>query len=103
MRTTRPDLRARTGLGIWPTPLQSADDQAGIYVKREDLCGFAFGGSKVRALQPLLGEALGRQARTIVTGGRRDSNWVALAAAATARLGLPGCASACPAATRPAR
>ena len=71
MRTTRPDLRARTGLGIWPTPLQSADNQAGIYVKREDLCGFAFGGSKVRALQPLLGEALGRQARTIVTGGRR--------------------------------
>ena len=45
MRTTRPDLRARTGLGIWPTPLQSADDQAGIYVKREDLCGFAFGDS----------------------------------------------------------
>lgn len=88
MRTTRPDLRARTGLGIWPTPLQSADDRAGIYVKREDLCGFAFGGSKVRALQPLLGEALGRQARTIVTGGRRDSNWVALAAAVTARLGL---------------
>lgn len=62
MRTTRPDLQARTGLGIWPTPLQSTDNRAGGYVKREDLCGFAFGGSKVRALEALLGEALGRQA-----------------------------------------
>ena len=88
MRTTRPDLDARAVLGIWPTPLQNADERAGIYVKREDLCGFAFGGSKVRALEPLLGEALGREARTIVTGGRRDSNWVALAAAAAAQLGL---------------
>jgi D-cysteine desulfhydrase len=79
-------LQARTGLGIWPTPLQSTDNRAGSYVKREDLCGFVFGGSKVRALEPLPGEALGRRARTMVTGGRRDSNWVALAAAA--RLGL---------------
>ena len=88
MRTTPPDRQARPELGIWPTPLQTADGPAGIYVKRDDLCGFAFGGSKVRALEPLLGEALGRQARTIVTGGRRDSNWVALAAVAAARLGL---------------
>ncbi len=88
MRTTRPDLDARAVLGIWPTPLQNADERADVYVKREDLCGFAFGGSKVRALEQLLGEALGREARTIVTGGRRDSNWVALAAAAAARLGL---------------
>jgi len=85
---TLPDGQARTGLGIWPTPLQTADGPAGIYVKRDDLCGFAFGGSKVRALEPLLGEALGRQAQIIVTGGRRDSNWVALAAIAAARLGL---------------
>jgi len=77
-------------LGLWPTPLQAGDVAAGIYVKREDLCGFAFGGSKVRALEPLLGEACGQGARSIVTGGRRDSNWVALTAAAAARLGL-GC------------
>jgi len=77
-------------LGLWPTPLQAADAAAGIYVKREDLCGFAFGGSKVRALEPVLAEARGRGARSIVTGGRRDSNWAALAAAAAAGLGL-GC------------
>jgi argininosuccinate lyase len=75
-------------LGLWPTPLQAADAAAGIYVKREDLCGFAFGGSKVRALEPVLAEARGRGARSIVTGGRRDSNWAALAAAAATRLGL---------------
>jgi 1-aminocyclopropane-1-carboxylate deaminase/D-cysteine desulfhydrase-like pyridoxal-dependent ACC family enzyme len=75
-------------LGLWPTPLQAADAAAGIYVKREDLCGFAFGGSKVRALEPVLAEARGRGAPSIVTGGRRDSNWTALAAAAAAWLGL---------------
>lgn len=83
MRTTRP---GRTQLGIWPTPLQTVDGGAGIYAKRDDLCGFAFGGSKVRALEPLLDDTLSREARRIVVGGRRDSNWVALAAAA--RLGL---------------
>ena len=84
------ELERELRLGLWPTPLQAADAAGGIYVKREDLCGFAFGGSKVRALEPVLGEARGRGAQSIVTGGRRDSNWVALAAVAAARLGL-GC------------
>ena len=75
-------------LGIWPTPLQKAGTDPGVLVKREDLCGFAFGGSKVRALEPLLGAALAHGARTLVVGGRRDSNWVALAALAAARLDL---------------
>jgi hypothetical protein len=42
----------------------------------------------VRALEPVLAEARGRGARSIVTGGRHDSNWATLAAAAAARLGL---------------
>lgn len=82
--TSRTEIR----LGLWPTPLQAVDAAAGVYVKRDDLCGFAIGGSKVRALEPVLDEACGRSARSIVTGGRRDSNWVALAAAAADRLGL---------------
>ena len=78
-------------LGLWPTPLQAAEAAAAVYVKREDLCGFAFGGSKVRALEPVLGEVRGRGAWSIVTGGRRDSNWVALIAAAAAAVrGLAG-------------
>jgi D-cysteine desulfhydrase len=90
MNTVSSPVAGRTHLGIWPTPLQTMDGGAGIYAKREDLCGFAFGGSKVRALEPLLDDALARQARSIVVGGRRDSNWVALAAVAAARVGL-GC------------
>jgi argininosuccinate lyase len=45
----------------------------------------------VRALEPVLAEARGRGGRSIVTGGRRDSNWAALAAVTAARddyLGL---------------
>jgi len=77
-------------LGIWPTPLPPLDGAPGVYVKREDLCGFAFGGSKVRALEPLLEQAMQSGAEIVVVGGRRDSNWVALAAIAASRVGL-GC------------
>jgi 1-aminocyclopropane-1-carboxylate deaminase/D-cysteine desulfhydrase-like pyridoxal-dependent ACC family enzyme len=75
-------------LGIWPTPLVPLGGAGGVYVKREDLCGFAFGGSKVRALEPLLNEAIRSGAQSVVVGGRRDSNWVALAAIAASRFGL---------------
>jgi 1-aminocyclopropane-1-carboxylate deaminase/D-cysteine desulfhydrase-like pyridoxal-dependent ACC family enzyme len=81
-------LRGRVRLGIWPTPLQHVDGAAGVHVKREDLCGFAFGGSKIRALEPLLDQAVSSGAERIVLGGRRDSNWMALAAVAASRLGL---------------
>jgi 1-aminocyclopropane-1-carboxylate deaminase/D-cysteine desulfhydrase-like pyridoxal-dependent ACC family enzyme len=75
-------------LGIWPTPLPPLSGAPDVYVKREDLCGFAFGGSKVRALEPLLEQALRSGAEILVVGGRRDSNWVALAAIAASRVGL---------------
>lgn len=88
MRTYRGHGACQVRLGIWPTPLQRLDEPGGRYVKREDLCGFAFGGSKVRAIEPLLGEALARGAASVITGGRRDSNWVALTALAAASLGL---------------
>jgi D-cysteine desulfhydrase len=75
-------------LGAWPTPLQRLDNLGGYYVKREDLCGFAFGGTKVRAVEPLLRDALTSGASSLVTGGRRDSNWAALAAVGAAWAGL---------------
>lgn len=84
---TRP-AACRVRLGVWPTPLQELDDGGGYYVKREDLCGFAFGGSKVRAVEPLLRDALTSGASSLVTGGRRDSNWAALAAIGAASVGL---------------
>lgn len=83
---SRPD--AEPALGIWPTPLQRVPGRPEVFVKRDDLCGFGFGGSKVRALEPLLAAALRQGADTLVVGGRRDSNWLALAALAAARFGL---------------
>lgn len=77
--------RPRASLGVWPTPLQDVD---GLWMKREDLSGFGFGGNKVRKLEFLLGSALARGQRHVVTFGALQSNHVRATAAACARLGL---------------
>jgi L-cysteate sulfo-lyase len=59
-----------------------------IYVKRDDLTGLGGGGSKLRKLEFLLGEALAQGADTIITVGARQSNHARLTAAAAARTGL---------------
>jgi len=74
-------------LGLWPTPMQEVIGAARTFVKREDLNGFAFGGTKVRALEALLNQARTTGSTTVVVGGRADSNWVALAAIAITRQG----------------
>ncbi|GAA3530978.1 1-aminocyclopropane-1-carboxylate deaminase [Aeromicrobium flavum] len=77
--------RPRAHLGVWPTPLQDVD---GLWMKREDLSGFGFGGNKVRKLEFLLGAAVARGQRRVVTFGALQSNHVRATAAACARLGL---------------
>lgn len=77
--------RPRAHLGVWPTPLQDVD---GLWMKREDLSGFGFGGNKVRKLEFLLGAAVARGQRHVVTFGALQSNHVRATAAACARLGL---------------
>ncbi|MGH3203500.1 MAG: pyridoxal-phosphate dependent enzyme, partial [Streptosporangiaceae bacterium] len=85
---------ARVGLAVLPTPLVPAPRLAevvgagALYVKRDDLTGFAFAGNKARPLEILLGAALGEGADTLVTGGAPGSNFCAAAAAAAARTGL---------------
>lgn len=95
--TQATDKRLRTSLariGHYPTPLEElprlsrALGGARIWVKRDDLTGLAFGGSKTRALGGLLNEALAHGADTIITCGPTTSNHVRLAAAAANRLGL---------------
>ncbi|MBN3763372.1 D-cysteine desulfhydrase family protein [Burkholderia sp. Ac-20365] len=77
-----------------PTPVQylsRLSKQVGdvdIYVKRDDLMGLGGGGSKLRKLEFLLGEALAQGADTIITVGARQSNHARLTAAAAARAGL---------------
>src|SRR5579859_1209956 len=90
------DVAARVRLAVLPTPLVLAPrlgEAVGadaLYVKRDDLTGFAFAGNKARPLEFLVAAALGEGADTLVTGGAAGSNFCAAAAAAAARAGL-GC------------
>lgn len=81
-------------LAALPTPLVEAPRLAAalgvtsLFVKRDDLTGFAVAGNKARPLEPLLDEALAAGADTLVTGGTIGSNFVAAATAAAAYAGL---------------
>jgi 1-aminocyclopropane-1-carboxylate deaminase/D-cysteine desulfhydrase-like pyridoxal-dependent ACC family enzyme len=87
-------LPARVELAALPTPLVTAPRLAAafgtglLYVKRDDLTGFALGGNKARSLEFLIADALGRGADTLVTGGAAGSNLCVCAAAAARRAGL---------------
>ncbi len=85
----------RTRLAVLPTPLvetpalAEALGLAGqLFVKRDDLTGFALAGNKARQLEMLIGEARSCDADVIVTGGSVGSNFVAAAAAAATQAGL---------------
>jgi 1-aminocyclopropane-1-carboxylate deaminase/D-cysteine desulfhydrase-like pyridoxal-dependent ACC family enzyme len=85
---------ARVRLATLPTPLVAVPRLAqalragALYVKRDDLTGFAFGGNKARPLEFLIGAATADRADTLVTGGAPGSNFCAAAAAAALRAGL---------------
>jgi D-cysteine desulfhydrase len=85
---------ARVRLATLPTPLAAAPRLAqalragSLYVKRDDLTGFAIGGNKARPLEFLVGAAAADRADTLVTGGAPGSNFCAAAAAAALRAGL---------------
>ena len=73
-----------------PLPRLSAalGGRAELWIKREDLLPLAFGGNKLRNLEPLVGAALAEGADCLVTSGRRWSNHCRLTAAAGAVAGL---------------
>lgn len=84
----------RVSLATLPTPLEEAprlSDALGgprIFLKRDDLTGFALGGNKVRKLEYLLAEAWAQGADVVVTGAGPQSNYLRATAAAARRLGL---------------
>jgi 1-aminocyclopropane-1-carboxylate deaminase/D-cysteine desulfhydrase-like pyridoxal-dependent ACC family enzyme len=90
------DVAARFRLATLPTPLIPAPRLAevmgagALYVKRDDLTGFALAGNKARPLEFLLADAIAGGADTLVTGGAPGSNFCPAAAAAARRAGL-GC------------
>jgi 1-aminocyclopropane-1-carboxylate deaminase/D-cysteine desulfhydrase-like pyridoxal-dependent ACC family enzyme len=87
-------LPPRTRLAVLPTPLLAAPRLANalglrsLFVKRDDLTGFAFAGNKARPLEFLLAGALGGGADTLVTGGAPGSNFCAATAAAARSEGM---------------
>lgn len=85
--------RARVDLVIAPTPLHQArrlSHELGVelYFKRDDLTGTGLGGNKLRGLEYLLADALGRGCDSLVTGAGPQSNWTMLAALACLRSGI---------------
>ena len=83
----------RVPLGIYPTPfykLEQISAQYGrdIYIKRDDLCGVALGGNKVRKLEYLLADAQKQGCDTVFTTGGAQSNHAMLTAACASRLGM---------------
>ena len=87
-------LPPRTPLAVLPTPLVPAPRLAGalglsdLFVKRDDLTGFAFAGNKARPLEFLVAGAVGERADTLLTGGAPGSNFCAATAAVAQREGL---------------
>jgi L-cysteate sulfo-lyase len=81
-----------------PTPIQRlqrveralgpSSNGVQIYAKRDDHMSLGGGGSKLRKLEFLLGDAAAAGADTIIATGGRQSNFARLAAASAARLGL---------------
>ena len=88
-----PRLPERLRLAYAPTPIEPLPrlSQAlgvELYVKRDDLTGFAESGNKVRKLEFLAREALDQGADTLITVGALQSNCCRATAAVAARLGL---------------
>jgi 1-aminocyclopropane-1-carboxylate deaminase/D-cysteine desulfhydrase-like pyridoxal-dependent ACC family enzyme len=87
-------LPPRTPLAVLPTPLVPAPrlaDALGLgdlFIKRDDLTGFAFAGNKARPLEFLAAGAVSEGADTLLTGGAPGSNFCAATAAAAQREGL---------------
>jgi D-cysteine desulfhydrase len=87
-------LPPRYSLALLPTPLVEASrlskviEGPRIFIKRDDLTGFGFGGNKVRGLEFYIADALAHQADVIVTGAGPQSNHIRATAAAARVAGL---------------
>ena len=68
--------------------LSAALEGPEVFVKRDDQTGLAFGGNKTRKLEFLIGDALKKEAKTVITAGAVQSNHCRQTAAAAARYGL---------------
>lgn len=81
-------------LGEFPTPVQrleclgKAIGVEQLYIKRDDISGRLYGGNKVRKLEFLLGDALSRNYKGVLTFGGVGSNHALATAIYARQLGL---------------
>lgn len=83
----------KESLGLFPTPIYrlpniSLELGTNVWIKRDDLCGVALGGNKVRKLEYLLAEAKNQGYDLVMTTGQAQSNHAMLTAACAAKMGL---------------
>lgn len=86
-------VQDKISLGIYPTPLYKLENISrelgtNVWIKRDDLCGIALGGNKVRKLEYLLAEAKREGCELVMTTGQAQSNHAMLTAACARKLGL---------------
>lgn len=80
-------------IGIFPTPLVKLENlskqlNTNVWIKRDDLCGIALGGNKVRKLEYLLADAKAQGYELVMTTGQAQSNHAMLTAACAKKLGM---------------
>jgi len=81
-------------LGEFPTPIKHLRDlgkEIGsdcLYLKNDGLSGSIYGGNKIRKLELLLGDALGKGAKEVLTFGFAGSNHALATAVYAQKLGL---------------
>ena len=83
----------KISLGIYPTPLyrlpnMSRELGTNVWIKRDDMCGVALGGNKVRKLEYLLADAKKQGFDLVMTTGQAQSNHAMLTAACAKKLGM---------------
>ena len=83
----------KESLGLFPTPMYrlpniSRELGTNVWIKRDDLCGVALGGNKVRKLEYLLRDAKNQGYDLVMTTGQAQSNHAMLTAACALRMGL---------------
>lgn len=84
----------KVSLGFFPTPLHKLErisEEYGInlYMKRDDFSGRnLFGGNKIRKLEYLLGDAMAKGCKYVITYGATQSNHAMQTAAACRACGL---------------
>ncbi|MEL7648548.1 MAG: D-cysteine desulfhydrase family protein [Sedimentibacter sp.] len=79
--------------GFYNTPIHKLENLSkkygiNMYIKRDDLTGYATGGNKLRKLDYLLKDALDKGCTVLLTYGGQQTNHGRLTAAVAARFGL---------------